>query len=278
MNIRCNMALALIALLLAADATSAENDDHIALQADERLTLDGSAIESPVSFFLTGGTPPILLFPISRSALKSTRTWQIQIRNSDGRKVSYIQGTGVPSSPVIFWSGLSMTGEPLPDGFYDTQFLWTDARGLHQTAVTKVSLLTPPSIRNLYSFQLKLDYTAEGLVVRIPDIMFFDLGQSHMSDEALPALRAIVDFLKSSPENKVDVRGYTDSSGSPNGNLILSRQRARAVLDFLAANGIDPARLTSQGLGPQRPIASNATPRGRATNRRVEVVGLKAGA
>ena len=265
-------------LLLAANGSSGEGGDSVSLQAAERLTLDGGAIQSPVSFFIMHGSPAKLMYPINQSAFKNVEAWQIQILDSDGRKVSFIQGIGAPSSPVIPWSGLSENGEPLPDGFYDAQLIWADADGPHKTPARKVSLLTPPSLRALFRFQLKLDYTSEGLVVRIPEIAVFNAGQSLVRAEALPALRAIADFLKSSPDNKVDVRGYTDTSGSLDGNMSLSQERALAVMRFLAGNDIDPQRLTYKGLGAEKPIASNSTAAGRAKNRRVEVVVLKTGA
>jgi|CXWL01.1.fsa_nt_gi outer membrane protein OmpA-like peptidoglycan-associated protein len=215
------------------------------------------------------------MYPIGKSAFKDVEAWQIQILDSDGRKVSFIQGLGAPHSPVIPWSGLSAAGEPLPDGFYDAQLIWSDATGPHKTAARKISLLTPPSLRALFGLQLKIDYTSEGLVVRVPEIMVFDAGQSQVRPEALPALRTIAEFLKSSPDNKVDVRGYTDASGSRDGNMALSEERALAVMRFLAGHDIDPRRLTYRGLGAQQPISSNATPEGRAKNRRVEVVVLK---
>ena len=278
MGIRFNKSALLLGLLLfAAGGSSGEGGDAISLQADEKLTLDGNAIHSPVTFFLMHGTPPTLMFPIRKDVFKSVEAWQIQILDSDGRKASYIQGVGAPSSPVIPWSGLSDSGEPLADGFYDAQFIWSDADGPHNIPSRKISLLTPPSLRALFRFQLKLDYTTEGLVVRIPEILFFNAGQAQVREEALPALRAIAIFLKSSPDNKVEVRGYTDTSGSVEGNMSLSQDRALAVMRFLAGNDIDPQRLTYKGLGPQQPIASNATAAGRAKNRRVEVVVLKSG-
>ncbi len=269
--------LLLMLPLLKASGAIGQVGEPVSLQADERLTLDGDPVQSPVNFFIMQGAPPALMFPVGQGVFKDVKAWQIQIRNSDGRKVGFIQGAGPPRSPVIPWSGLSETGEPLPDGFYDTLLVWTDAAGLHETSKIKVSLLTPPALRNLARFQFKLDYTAEGLVVRIPEILFFDLGQSQIRDEALPALRAVAVFLKSSPNNKVDIRGYTDSSGVLSGNMILSQERAHAVLLLLSDAGVDPERLTYRGLGPQQPIVSNATPEGRAKNRRVEVVVLKAG-
>ena len=65
--------------------------------------------------------------------------------------------------------------------------------------------------------------------------------------------------------------GHTDSTGSDEYNLELSRRRAQSVADFLATQNVDFARFSTQGYGKSDPIASNDTPEGRAQNRRVEV-------
>lgn len=67
------------------------------------------------------------------------------------------------------------------------------------------------------------------------------------------------------------VEGHTDSTGSADLNETLSRARARAVRSALIERGVDPARLIAQGYGARVPIASNATPEGRARNRRIEI-------
>ena len=69
----------------------------------------------------------------------------------------------------------------------------------------------------------------------------------------------------------VRVLAHTDSNGAAEYNQDLSERRARSVEVFLINEGIDPERLSSQGLGESRPIADNATPEGRAANRRVEL-------
>ena len=68
------------------------------------------------------------------------------------------------------------------------------------------------------------------------------------------------------------VEGHTDSLGPEELNRDLSQRRAQSVEDYLAAAGIDEARIVSVGFGEDRPIASNATPEGRAQNRRVDLV------
>lgn len=73
-------------------------------------------------------------------------------------------------------------------------------------------------------------------------------------------------------ERKVKIEGHTDNSGDAKYNQVLSLKRAEAVRDYLIAAGIDAGRLTALGYGEVRPIASNEFPKGRAMNRRIDVV------
>jgi outer membrane protein OmpA-like peptidoglycan-associated protein len=79
-------------------------------------------------------------------------------------------------------------------------------------------------------------------------------------------------FLKKYPEQKVVVRGHTDSTGSERANRMVSEKRASKVREYLVAyQNVNPSLVTSEGLGPSQPAASNATEAGRALNRRVEI-------
>lgn len=69
---------------------------------------------------------------------------------------------------------------------------------------------------------------------------------------------------------RIEIGGHTDSTGSRELNMRLSRERARTVRQYLIARGISPARLSARGYGPDSPIADNATDSGRTQNRRVE--------
>jgi outer membrane protein OmpA-like peptidoglycan-associated protein len=68
------------------------------------------------------------------------------------------------------------------------------------------------------------------------------------------------------------VEGHTDSRGTPTSNQVLSESRARAVMDYLVSRGVLAQAITSVGIGQARPIADNASPEGRANNRRVEII------
>jgi outer membrane protein OmpA-like peptidoglycan-associated protein len=74
------------------------------------------------------------------------------------------------------------------------------------------------------------------------------------------------------PKRKVEVIGYTDSSGTDEHNQWLSERRATAVTDTLVRDGVSASRITTRGYGAANPVASNATAEGRAQNRRVEII------
>jgi OOP family OmpA-OmpF porin len=99
----------------------------------------------------------------------------------------------------------------------------------------------------------------------------FQTGKAILTPEAQEVLKDVAAQLAASPDYRVQVSGHTDNTGSRATNRRLSLARAQAVEQFLEANGVSPAQLTSQGFGPDKPIASNRTAAGRAQNRRVEL-------
>jgi OOP family OmpA-OmpF porin len=99
----------------------------------------------------------------------------------------------------------------------------------------------------------------------------FDFNKATLKPEGKTALEAAVKALKDEPALKATITGHTDSVGSDSYNLKLSERRANAARDYLVSQGIDASRITTQGLGESKPIASNDTAEGRAENRRVEV-------
>ena len=103
----------------------------------------------------------------------------------------------------------------------------------------------------------------------------FDIDKATIKAESMGTLNEITALLKSNPDLKFDIQGYTDNSGDAAHNLILSQQRADAVRKQLIKMGTDAARLTSKGLGDTAPIADNSTPEGKANNRRVEFITIK---
>jgi len=94
-------------------------------------------------------------------------------------------------------------------------------------------------------------------------------GFQVLSEPAKQAWGKVAKQLKQNPQLKVELAGYTDSSGSSELNLQLSQQRAESVRDYLLAEGVAQDQLTAKGYGEKDPIANNATPDGRRLNRRV---------
>lgn len=106
----------------------------------------------------------------------------------------------------------------------------------------------------------------------------FDVNKTDIKPEFQAALDDLATALsKRYPNAALEIKGFTDSSGSEEYNAKLSEQRAIAVKTFMIGKGLSQERLASRGLGEANPVASNDTPEGRAMNRRVEllVTGVK---
>lgn len=109
------------------------------------------------------------------------------------------------------------------------------------------------------------------LKVNIPSNVSFDTGKYELKPALLPVLDSVARALVQHPELRAVSLGHTDSTGSMQLNQTLSLNRAQAVTNYLASQGVPYANLTAQGRGPSEPIADNSTAQGRALNRRVEL-------
>ena len=98
---------------------------------------------------------------------------------------------------------------------------------------------------------------------------FFDTNSAVLKPESYPDLERVAKFMAEVPRVRGELEGHTDDVGNDKANERLSQRRADAVKAWLVSKGIDPARLTTRGYGESQPIADNATPEGRAKNRRV---------
>jgi len=100
----------------------------------------------------------------------------------------------------------------------------------------------------------------------------FGVDSSRIEPGTEPLLDDIATALKNFPDWRLRIVGHTDASGNADANLLLSRERADAIMAGLVKRGVDPERLSTAGLGQERPVASNETVEGKALNRRVELV------
>lgn len=100
----------------------------------------------------------------------------------------------------------------------------------------------------------------------------FDVDKATLKPESMGPINKIYKLMKKKPELKFSVEGHTDSDGDEAHNMVLSKQRAKTVMDKLISMGISKDRLKSTGFGESKPLDSNATAEGKANNRRVEFV------
>ncbi|WP_306351901.1 OmpA family protein [Flavobacterium sp. '19STA2R22 D10 B1'] len=105
--------------------------------------------------------------------------------------------------------------------------------------------------------------------------ILFDTGRASIKKDSFETLNSIAMIMNEYPSANFRIEGYTDSTGSLATNTRLSKERAAAVREYLVTRDIQSSRLTSEGFGPEKPIASNKTAAGRAQNRRVEVILVK---
>jgi OmpA-OmpF porin, OOP family len=101
--------------------------------------------------------------------------------------------------------------------------------------------------------------------------IYFVTNGDKIEKRSLKSLNIILDELKKDNDLKANISGHTDNVGKADKNQSLSERRAKAVADWLVANGIDAARLSSAGYGDTKPVADNATAKGRQLNRRTEL-------
>ncbi|PLX05496.1 MAG: hypothetical protein C0594_07205 [Marinilabiliales bacterium] len=100
--------------------------------------------------------------------------------------------------------------------------------------------------------------------------VFFDTDSYELKPESKVELNKLAGFLNSNPTVRIQLNGHTDNVGSESDNLVLSDNRAKAVVEYLIKNGIPASRLQAKGFGESKPIDNNDTEKGRANNRRTE--------
>jgi len=112
----------------------------------------------------------------------------------------------------------------------------------------------------------------DNLVLRMPSDVTFATNQSSIDARFMPVLDDVAQVLQQYDQSTIDVMGYTDSSGGDAINQPLSERRASSVASELVRRGVIAQRIYVAGMSSQNPVASNATPEGRAMNRRVEIL------
>jgi len=126
-------------------------------------------------------------------------------------------------------------------------------------------------LRSQLNSVLQTTETARGLIVHMGDVLF-DTNKYTLKPNAQVSLAKVATILTLYPNLKVQVEGYTDSTGAPAYNQTLSENRADSVRNFLVQNGVPQTSVTAQGFGATDFVADNSTASGRQQNRRVNLV------
>jgi outer membrane protein OmpA-like peptidoglycan-associated protein len=132
----------------------------------------------------------------------------------------------------------------------------------------KVKAANDPMERNI---RMKPIEAGENIVL---NNIFFETNESSLKPESMVELNKVFSFLTENKTVKLEISGHTDNSGDKSFNQKLSENRAKAVVNYLIAKGIDASRLSSKGYGDTKPVAPNTNPENKAKNRRTEMAVL----
>lgn len=126
-------------------------------------------------------------------------------------------------------------------------------------------------LRSQLNSVLETTETARGLIVHMGDVLFAT-NKYTLKPDAQVSLAKVSTILTLYPNLRVQIEGYTDSTGTPAYNQTLSENRADSVQNFLVQNGVPQGNVSAQGFGATNFVADNATAAGRQQNRRVNLV------
>ena len=119
---------------------------------------------------------------------------------------------------------------------------------------------------------VQVERQGDNITLVMPGNITFATNSANIAPSFYQPLNTLANSLKQlNNQQQIQVVGYTDNTGSYAYNMQLSQQRAQSVATYLTSQGVSGQYLTVKGMGPADPIASNATPDGRAMNRRVQI-------
>ncbi|MDX2246998.1 MAG: FG-GAP-like repeat-containing protein [Bacteroidia bacterium] len=177
----------------------------------------------------------------------------IVIRNMDGNRVKKFRVDAAGNYEVC-----------LPYGSYKFSAL---AKGYFFN-VSQITLQqSDPELGKTHDIYL-LPLEAEAMIVL--ENIYYDVDKATLRPESVEELDRVLEIMQQNPSLKVEISGHTDSDASDEYNRVLSDNRAKSVVDYLFAAGIDISRLIAKGYGEQSPVVPNDTPENKQLNRRTE--------
>jgi outer membrane protein OmpA-like peptidoglycan-associated protein len=117
----------------------------------------------------------------------------------------------------------------------------------------------------------RVERVGEGIKITFSSGIMFDVDRAVLKDQYKGELSELATILNKYKDTNILLEGHTDSTGTEEYNLELSKKRSQSVANYLATQNVNPTRFTIMGYGESQPIASNDTAEGRSQNRRVEV-------
>lgn len=125
--------------------------------------------------------------------------------------------------------------------------------------------------RSMEGTGVQVERQGDNIQLIMPGNITFATDSSDIASNFYTPLNNLANSFRQYDQNSIEIVGHTDSTGSHSHNMSLSQRRAQSVANYLQAQGVNAARVSTRGAGPDQPVASNATESGRAQNRRVEV-------
>ena len=160
----------------------------------------------------------------------------------------------------------------VPLGTVTFDFLFRRTRPGSTTPAPQVVAVAAPGAAAL---ETKGAFDAEACIGRFEILsrtgnIYFQSGSAALQDQSRPLLATLLDIVQRCPDMRVQVAGHTDSDGGEGVNQTLSEARARAVSDWLVANGVSADRIRAIGFGESRPVVPNDSAANKGRNRRIE--------
>ncbi len=180
-------------------------------------------------------------------------------------------------------TGQDITGDVIVKGQrVDTTFKDVQVARLELLALEDLSLevaatgyvsqglvVTATELASSGTVEITMQPLSIGTTVKLEHVLFVR-GTTEFVEGSEVELERVVAMMRANPQLKILVKGHTDNQGNAEKNLLLSRERASKVREYIVAGGIEDTRVDSRGFGGTQPVASNANEFTRKLNRRVE--------
>lgn len=125
--------------------------------------------------------------------------------------------------------------------------------------------------RSMQGTGVEVQRNGDDLKLIMPGNITFATNSADISGNFYAPLNNLANSFKQYEQNSIEIIGHTDNVGAQQYNYTLSQRRAQSVANYLTSQGVNGMRISTRGMGPDQPVASNATESGRSQNRRVEI-------